>query len=516
MSTFAVLVELDEPVILSASSANAGGHECLNHVPGAVLLGSAASRLYSTLLPDDAFTVFHSGSVSIGDALPISSTGTITWPAPRSWHLPKGSFALRSAVAETIVDLAKAETTAIQVEQIRAGFVSPELEIVRPRKRRVVKSAIDPTTGRSADQQMFSYEALESGQRFVSVVHAIGGDGEPGCRALKEHFDRRRLRLGRSRSAEFGGVRTTVITRAPADPPRRAPQHALLSVWALSDLALTDQRGCPTLRPSGEQFGWPSAEIVWERTHLRSRIYTPFNAHWKRPMMDRVVIEAGSVITFAFKRNDDAKAAFRCPPFMVGLYREAGLGRISVGATFVGTGAIEATSDVAPWRLPDASPPTEVGRDHRATSSGEALVVWARHRANIMSARAQSVASIDTLVEELRALYATARRYNGVAAHERIGPSAAQWNAVGEMLKQAALQKNETRVSSLRTLTGDDGEGIAGFRDEAWSAKTGSGARDNFAGWLAANLGTEPDESSLMRLSEVAVRMARAVQEISP
>src|SRR5690606_13316392 len=89
-ATFEILLE--QPLIISQQAASAGAHQSLDYIPGSVLLGLAASRLYANLPAQTAFTLFHNGIVRFGDALPVDQ-GETGLPMPLNWHLYKGESA---------------------------------------------------------------------------------------------------------------------------------------------------------------------------------------------------------------------------------------------------------------------------------------------------------------------------------------------------------------------------------------------------------------------------------------
>ena len=48
-----LLITLQDDLVISASSATTGGHESLDYLPGSLLFGVAASRLYAELKKQD-------------------------------------------------------------------------------------------------------------------------------------------------------------------------------------------------------------------------------------------------------------------------------------------------------------------------------------------------------------------------------------------------------------------------------------------------------------------------------
>src|SRR5262245_58408887 len=64
-----LVIRLVDDLILSEDAASAGSPRTLRYIPGAAMLGLAASQLYDSL-GNDAFRVFHSGEVRFHNAYP--------------------------------------------------------------------------------------------------------------------------------------------------------------------------------------------------------------------------------------------------------------------------------------------------------------------------------------------------------------------------------------------------------------------------------------------------------------
>ena len=421
-----LMIELLEDCVFSARSATEGGHESLDRVPGAALLGAVAGRLYRRLTPSDAFTAFHSGRLRYGDGLPFVG-GAVAFPMPFSWHHAKEESP-RDADNDgqrldsgRVYDLLWApDIGGRQPKQLRHGYVSSQGHWVRPTRSLRLKTAIDPKTGRAAESQLFGYDALAKGQRFLARIEADAdvdvGLFEEVTRALLDDG----MCLGRSRSAEYGRVRI-----APMDLPSPAPgsiEGNRVTLWLLSDLALVGAGGQPTLTPDAVSLGLPVAQVVWEKTFLRARRYSPWNAARAGYGRERVVLAAGGVITLELETPLDTVQLEQLHSG-IGLYREAGLGRIWVNPPML--------ADVHPrfedkGHMPD---PTEPSRpDH-------GLIRWLEAQSDT-GWRAEEEGRAHALASEYRAAVQRARRALGVSEDQGFGPSRAQWGRVLEAARQ--------------------------------------------------------------------------------
>lgn len=429
-------IELLEDAIFSARSATEGGHGSLDRIPGAALLGAAAARLYKKLDRRDAFTAFHSGKLRFGDGLPLCGEA-IAYPVPFAWYHaksvpPAADGRLQKSVVHNfqfvshITPPAGADNdTEVQPKQLRTGYVHADGTRIKPDHRLRLKTAIDPDKGRAAEGQLFGYDALARGQHFAARIEA-DDDVEQSL------FDRviealtGKLLLGRSRSAEYGRARAWAIDAVATPPGPIAGERVTL--WLLSDLALASWDGQPTLNPDAESLQLPGAKLVPDRSFLRARRYSPWNAARGGFDRERLVLCAGSVITLHVPGGLSETQAARLQAG-VGLHREAGLGRLWVNPPLLAdphpafaSSEFSATSAVAGESTAAPRPPDDPLRDWLEEQTGD----W----------RADAEQAGLDLAREYVSLLWSARRLAGVAADQPFGPSKAQWGRVMEQARQ--------------------------------------------------------------------------------
>jgi len=431
MPTLILKLTLLDDVVASERPTTEGGHASLDYLPGAMLLGAAAARLYSKLSRGEAYTLFHSGRVRFGDGLPLADD-TPGWPMPLCWHARKGE----SPFDGDHLDATKVRNLQFgrfadgaQPKQLRDGHVRADGYRLTVRQSLRMKTAIDPDTGRVAESQLFGYEAIQAGQCFLARIEADPDVPEPLWAQLNEIMGRGELLLGRSRSAEFGRVRVETLAGAtiPAFLPLSRAASQEVTLWCLADLALLDAWGQPTLAPSPQALGVSRGCVDWERSFLRFRRYAPWNAYRCAYDLERQVIRRGSIITLTDVVPPLTDAERGRVTAGIGVHREAGLGQVSVDPQLL---AGPAPVFAAPMTTQPTGAPVTPGASHP-------LIAWLAAgqagSATRSAAEQQARGQAKALVER----YRLARAFIGLAANQPIGPSPAQWGSVYERARTA-------------------------------------------------------------------------------
>ena len=432
MKRQALAIDLLEDCVFSASAATEGGHESLDYIPGAALLGAVASRRYDTLDRRVAYTLFHSGKLRFSDATPWDGQAP-GWPTPLCWHYEKladykkeDRGATRLNADNIINRLHDTTEQQRQLKQMRGGYIHADGRYTIPARELRLKTAIAPETGRAEEAQLFGYDALLRGQLFVAFVEADDDIDQAQFDGIIDALSGEQL-LGRSRSAEYGRC---AITPIELDPPQAGNiQTDELILWLLSDLALADVFGNPKIEPAPEDFGLEGCKIDWSRTFLRTRRYSPWNSARRGYDNERLVVQAGSIMTFSGK-PDDPGALQQLNVNGAGLYRETGLGRMWVNSPLLAT------------KCPQFDEPAPLPRmDSEAEKPvNDPLIQWLKSRADI-----DWRDTVETLVQQHLAMYNNAidaaRRFNGVTGDIAYGPSRSQWAGVGSVARNQTGRK---------------------------------------------------------------------------
>lgn len=452
--------DLLDDVVVNERGISEGGHAGLDYLPGRLFLGAAAARLYRQLSSHDAYTLFHSGRVRFGDALPYVDA-TPCWPMPLCWHEQKGLPATQEGwlQGDRICNYQHSRfKDGIQPKQLRTGYVRADGYHCRISQSFRMKTALDHNTGKASEAQLFGYESIGAGQTFISAIEADAEVPEALWQqlvtALSQDYE---LLLGRSRSAEYGRVHVTPLSaeEAPKLYPDSHPADTTqsLSVWCLADLALQDAYGQPTLAPTPQAFGLDDAEIDWQHSFLRFRRYTSWNAYRNGYDLERQVICRGSVITLRLHKPVTAETLDKLRAG-VGMFRELGLGQVSVNPRLLAK------------ETPEFAPAIRLATAVSAPSHPEPpLIAWlkAQHTEDDQRRHAEKVASAQQ--ERLKECYRLARIYAGVPEHLAIGPSPAQWGSIYEAARNAdtddfnALKKLLFADATMPAVCRQEGEG---------------------------------------------------------
>lgn len=485
MSQFYLKIDLQEPVIFSESAASLGGHQSLDYISGASLLGVSASKLYASL-GKDAFDVFHRGKVRFGNAYPLSSDNAECYPIPFVWFYAKGS-AYKSTdnklKGEAIFNLMNRENQSLpdnkQPKQLRTGYISHQLDHVSSRHSLRMKTAIDPKTARAASAQLFGYQSLEEGQSFLANI-VIDNDLDPEIKRQVEESLQGTLFLGRSRSAQYGKVNSRVVTlKNQVGQSRISGNDSVL--WLHSDLALTTKEGLPigenTLEAAlSRALGTlnQSGYIDWDKSSLRFRQYSPYNAYRNAYDMQRQVIEKGSVI---YLKNVPADS-FSKPTQYVGLYQAQGLGHIEINHPLL------AGEHPASGEALQVITKEKASSDRVEQPSNDPLASWLSEKRKHQTNTREERQDAEYMGKQIKGLYENAILYAGIKDDVPIGPSASQWGLVSDVGKQ-----NQSGGNSLKKAL----ENICKPNDKDWSVTTfiskETGQQETtFSHWLLSNL----------------------------
>jgi hypothetical protein len=483
-------VTLREEVVISERAANEGGHSSLDYLQGATFLGAIAARLYDQLSEQEAYEVFHSGKVRFGNALPLSEEEQLTYPMPLCWYKKKRD---NYGGKMTLCNYQHNEfNKRFQPEQLRGNYISlgasePKHRITEILPRFRMKTAIDPEVGTARDSQLFGYSSLPPDLEFFSRLEA-DDDIAPELFERIVGLLRGELKLGRSRSAEYGAVDIELSEQSEHPDERELPKAASqITLWLLADAALQDENGQPLLHPTAQSVGLPAHfQLDMEKTFVRSRRYAPFNAFRRRRELERVVLNMGSVLHFTSQEKKDVDAATLQPiqERGIGLHRQAGLGRVWIN----------------PKILADETPQFEKLRSKKPKKvqvrvkepDHPVFRYLDKHRAHL-SDTSEVEKCAKAWIEQLETLYDSAKKLSYVPPGVCSGPTATQWGRVME------IAKNATSVESLKQQLFVGENAVCKKDDPQWTKRFFQKEQDNFCEWLKNKIDTEKDDTEKKR-----------------
>nr|WP_279162685.1 hypothetical protein [Plesiomonas shigelloides] len=448
MRIFYTLTTL-EPVIISRSSATTQ-HQTLDHIPGSALLGAVASKLYSQLSTEDAFTLFHSGECRFSPAYPVVTgsdnpqCGEIALPAPASWHTPKGDK--NDLTNHAARSFARDELT--QYQQIRQGFISSARTLQYApdiRTGLTARTALDSETQRAKKGQLFQYAFIHAEQTFAGWVDCA----EPALAALLEQTLQGEFVLGRSRNSEFGKVSLSLYQPQTSSQSQPVTAHGNeLVIWCLSDVACLDAFGQPTLTPSAQDLH-PElcGELDPTRTFIRSRRVRRFNRARGGLNSEQLLIAAGSVLTYQLQDTPTAQTLQALTEQGCGFAREQGLGWVMINPAWAdqqspGTGASELFAPFA-VTLPQPTALHETKANHHTTSSP--LLAWVESKKKHSSkSDVNKQKRIDEILGKIAKAYENIRLFNLDNSAENIGPSRSQWHLLFDLARTSQADRVHT------------------------------------------------------------------------
>lgn len=499
MPSFELILTLEEDAVFSERAATIGGHRSLDYIPGSALLGAAASQLYSQLSTNDAFTLFHSGQVRFSNGLPLGAAETTAWPIPLCWHQVKGEQiytehnSTKQFIAKNIWLGAELPDNK-QPQQLRNGYVTNSGACLQPRDdmRLRMKTSIDFNTGRARTGMLFGYEAISAGQRFRSQITADASVDSKLITKLRKVFTNP-IYLGRSRSAEYGRVTVTVRDWAPKPLKTHTSKH--ITLWLLSDLAALDDKGQPTFAPKPEWLGLPPGQLLLDRTFLRTRRYSTWNAHRASPDLERQVIGQGSVLTFELTEPCPQQTLAQLAAG-IGAHQEVGLGQVDPNPFWLHN------QDQHPY-FETASAVTEHKKPTPSVHKS-ALVKWLEGEQYTQQTRSDITTQVRELISDYRACLRSARILKGLADDVEIGPSASQWGNVLAKAKEA----RDSRGLGAGLFEGNScacKETMSGWQDEYWTPQ----GLEKFSDWIRKQFNTNQDTRFMQTLAREILDVVR-------
>jgi hypothetical protein len=250
----------------------------------------------------------------------------------------------------------------------------------------------------------------------------------------------------------------------------------------VSDACLQDAHGLPTLSPEPAHLGLgrEGIHLKPELSFVRTRRYSPWNAHRGSYQSERQVLVAGSVITL---ESDSAWTAEDLQQLQagIGIHRASGLGEVCIDSPLLqGTNPVFApAAPVAP-----AAPSAAVRSPSDAAS--QRLLQLLQRRAGASQGRDAAEQWVHTqLFEGLLPCWQTLRNFLALDDKAAFGPGNTQWGMVADEARRAST------VAELKAaLLGADGmSGKVPAKDPDWAGDRAlpQGVK-SLRGWLAEAL----------------------------
>jgi CRISPR-associated protein Csx10 len=372
-------------------------------IPGSYLLPIISAAARSAKL-DKVNERIAAGNLRVLPAT-IDVDGGRGLPIPLSWSTLKDDSL--DASFEILNVLTEKPDRAKQLKTIRKGYVSatlPDKAAWRPSLKTALRThnVIDDEHQTPTEDigGVFSYEALEPGQMFRSVVLLRGSAEEKGAfeRELRNNPS---IRLGRAKQAGYGAATLTVAG------PKRCSECSLptddLFVWLETDAVLpgddlASSVGIATLASSiaaavdSNRKMEDIFDLRCSGASLRVRRVQSWQAAWGLPRPSLTVLQAGSVARLKLKAGTaiSKEALSKLATDGIGERRAEGFGMVRLNDPLVNSAAaieVTKTSPQPDWAL--APNPHPNPKDESITKSALSERAWKRR----ILARAEAVMS---------------------------------------------------------------------------------------------------------------------------
>lgn len=471
--------EAVDNLVISRDHAVTFVNETLDYIPGSVLLGALASKVYQddSYDEDTRFSLFQNNSrTRFSNAYPLKfisgDVGETVLPTPLCLHYPKNKKALREELVNKCADT----DDSIQYKQMRGGYITYDMQQYSVTCGTVTRTSIDFKTQTADEGKLFTQKYIAKGAVFLGYIDYE----EQYSELINKFLDGNEIRVGKSRYSEFGRIRLSIAEVRDLDVPSPV-QNNLLYVWCISDCQFIDlQSGQPTLIPQGSNFWHLSEkcsgiklEYKPEKSFIRTSVKRYFNRKRGGFDGDRQLVNKGSVICFELNKNPDVEILAEQQKCSIGLDRQLGFGQVVINPEWINDSQIT-----------DLFTPVKV-KIKRMTGSESAESGWLNPNLIPYLKKSQSKfkdslkykENTDKHLRFVADLYDLIRKYNFVDQDQDYGPSATQWNKLFNCVKDDDYFEEVRTVMfenigrDLNPVTSNNKKETSREERESWGAR---------------------------------------------
>lgn len=450
---------LEDAVSLSASHSSDYAQVCLDYIAGSAVAGALASRLYreKTLDANTLNRVFQNNEAVFSNCLPLQEDEKykengklhVVLPAPSCLHYEKGA----QQDEADFMNPALQDPGKTQLKQVRSDYLGSNAKKHSVTRNAITRTAIDPVTQGAKEGQLFTLNFINAGTVFWGYID-IPENTIPGN--VMEDFLKSEVRIGKSRSSEFGRVRLSLMdeesrksVQAILENP--ASRDSELYLWCLSDAEF--------INTDNAQSTWePQFSNLWlpglsaddgtfdpEKSFIRTGRIRLFNRKRNGLDSEKMVIKRGSIIRFKLKEPLSPEHLRELSLRGIGLSRHQGLGRVLVNPAFLSEKMVDHNNPNAlfqdlPLTLPKTDPDPSCLEDYK----------YLTKFAEMCKKHGEELLKYDndgqTILEGIVSIYTASRIYNNsfdtdqygqeVTDPGRYGPSLSQWSVIRDRVIQ--------------------------------------------------------------------------------
>lgn len=482
--------ELLSDVVINQSAATEGNNTTLDFIPGNSFLGIVASH-YDEFSSEDALLLFHSGKVRFGDAHPESymKPDFRTLRVPASLYYPKLKSATDVCYVHHVYDRKADDLNGgrpQQLKQCRNGFfafVQGKGFPVVTERNFSLKSAYDRDRRRSKDEQMYGYESLEAGGKYLFEVET---DEDSLVETIKKNLVGRH-HIGRSRTAQYGEVRITEKSYEESESRQdlvKIRGNEYIVVYADGRLIFLDENQEPNYQPTAQDLGISEGEIAWDLSQVRTFQYAPWNGKRASRDTDRTGIEKGSVFLVKVNGRNIPELKSR----YVGAYKNEGFGKVIYNPDFLGV--VKDGNGEAKFKIQQCH--TKLSQENSLPLSGTPLLDFIARKRRVNEAESFVYEKVNDFVDVNKEIFSSgADKFSS------------QWGQIREI---ATRSKTYEMINS--ELFGANGYLCHGIAKEKWEEKGRSMKLRHFLETVRESFSKYGDISS-MALVNLASEMAK-------
>jgi CRISPR-associated protein Csx10 len=428
-------IETIDPVIMSQSNATTNNHDSFDFIPGSTVLGAVASKLYRGLAKEQSWPMFHNGQCKFSNCYRVFKQGDkseIALPTPASWHIQKDNDAVinKQYCQDNVINFAANDF----IDDGYTQYCRVELGFVVSTKHKAVivkditgKTAINSDTGAAKESQLFNYAYIEAGQTFAGWIDCQS-------EALEEElklFLNQTHRMGRSRNAEFGRVKFSLLDK-PAVPSKINNISNKLVLWCLSDVELINNFGMPTLRPAGCDIhsALKDATLDVSRSFIRPFCASRFNQKRQGADSEQVLIGMGSLLVFDLPQAIDNSVLQTIEEQGIGANRQQGLGWVCINPAWVSTKNFNENNLFDGIFIANNSSPSTCNDNQPS-----ALLSWVKEQEQNKQDNDNNQSQVTEILQSIVGYYHNARQFAGIGNAQQAGPSSNQWQRLFEIIR---------------------------------------------------------------------------------
>lgn len=432
--------EAIDNLVISQTHAVSFANDGLDYIPGSVLLGALASKVYfdDQYSDDLRFALFQNNSHNFfSNAYPVKlsedqKTLIPTLPSPLCLHYPKN----KKATNENYVNKLAPSTDEdhVQYKQVRGNYLSANLTSLSVGQGTITRTAIDFETQSAKDNKLFNQKFIKAGAKFLGYIEYE----EQNQKLINEFFDQRVIRIGKSRSSEFGRIKIHVLQQNFNfnDPIKlnKTNDRSYIFLWAISDCQFINlDNGQPSLIPQASNL-WSldnkdDFKFEVDKSFIRTTSKRYFNRKRGGFDGDRLLVNKGSIICFSTSQDLSVDELQKLQQVGVGLDRQLGFGQVIVNPAWINDFKINKLFNEFSISIKNET------QDLKSNEKLNVNLIDYLIKLKKQNDDTQNYKDDQKHTKYVKDLYKKIRVFNFIDDHQDYGSSSTQWQLVFEAAK---------------------------------------------------------------------------------